>query len=244
MVPVFHHPNMLQHHVQLYHITMLFEAPWPTRFTWAYEICNQPTIGVEFILHQHWWADERLISDLSNRINGAARIYTHINTPWATYCRRVCSRGGQEATLVKVMTYEMVDWEVPTIPDWTMTWFNYLSTRWVQGYKDIWMAIQGISTRITTMNQQWTNEYNCPDTEKHKPCQDLWFKSMCHTTWGVCQLGQKIGHWRIDCMDQVGPIWPWYQAIKRMGYKHQRTWLSDWLAQMENLEQQQQQWHW
>ena len=38
------------------------------------------------------------------------------------------------------------------MPDWMLTWFNDLSTKVVQGYKDIWNAITDVMGRITTIN--------------------------------------------------------------------------------------------
>ena len=50
------------------------------------------------------------------------------------------------------MAHPMADWEVPAMLDWTLTWFNNLSIKMVQGYKDIWNMITDATARIMMIN--------------------------------------------------------------------------------------------
>ena len=50
------------------------------------------------------------------------------------------------------MAYPTADWEIPVMPDWTLTWFSDLSIQVMRAHKDIWTAIGDITNKITSVN--------------------------------------------------------------------------------------------
>ena len=81
-----HEPLHFRPSIELYRLTVTGGDSRPPRFTEATEITTGIRVEIDFVLDRYRQADERIIFDLSNGINGTAAFHDEGREPRASYC--------------------------------------------------------------------------------------------------------------------------------------------------------------
>ena len=97
-------------------------------------------------------------------------------------------RDKTEPLLSRAMAHRMADWEVPTMPDWALTWFSDLSTKMVQGYNHIWNAITDVMGRIVMVNH-WVQGVQTQGNTNTVRIHELEAKTRTLENWASQQDG-------------------------------------------------------